>query len=517
MRDRQPADGDAIRFHGISKRFGGARALADVSFGVRAGTIHGLVGQNGAGKSTLIKILAGLHRQDDGTIEIDGVAIQNLTPPLVEKLGIHFIHQDRLLVSSFTVGEALFLGREPKIAGTPFLDRRAMKRQAEAILQDYFGLSLPTNALIGELTTAQKQIVQITRALLAKPKVLVFDEPTAALVRREADMLFSLIRRLRDEGVTIVYISHYLAEIEALCDDVTVLRNGEVVASRSLAGLSAKQIATLLVERDIAEMFPKSVVAKGERLLDVRGLTAEGRYEDVSFSLHRGEVLGITGLLGSGAKEVLQTLFGLETAGSGTIQTGETAVSFDSPRQAVSRNLALVPEDRRGNGLALDLTVAENITLASLDRFSRAGFLKTGLEKNAVDRLIGQLQIKTAGRDAPVRTLSGGNQQKVAIAKWLSRQSEIYLLDEPTVGVDIGAKVEIYQLIGELVEKGAGVIILSSDLPELVGITDLILVFFRGRITAELTSSQTTADAVFAATTGSDAATGLGEGLRHVG
>lgn len=253
--------------------------------------------------------------------------------------------------------------------------------------------------------------------------------------------------------MTIVYISHYLAEIEALCDDVTVLRNGEVVASRSLEGLSAKQIATLMVERDIAEMFPKPVVTKGERLLDVRGLTAEGRYQDVSFSLHRGEVLGITGLLGSGAKELLQTLFGLETAGSGTIQTGETAVSFDSPRQAVSRNLALVPEDRRGNGVALDLTVAENITLASLDRFSRAGFLKTGLEKNAVDRLIGQLQIKTAGRDAPVRTLSGGNQQKVAIAKWLSRQSEIYLLDEPTVGVDIGAKVEIYQLIGELVER----------------------------------------------------------------
>ncbi|HBF28211.1 sugar ABC transporter ATP-binding protein [Rhizobium sp.] len=516
MVDEQSADKTAIRFHNISKQFGGAKALADVSFAVRAGSIHGLVGQNGAGKSTLIKILAGLHRPDGGSIEIDGLVSADLSPHRIEKLGIHFIHQDRLLVPSFTVGEALFLGHEPRIAGTPFTNRRAMKRQADAILQDYFGLRLPTNALVSELTTAQKQIVQITRALLAKPKVLVFDEPTAALVRREADILFALIRRLRSEGVTIIYISHYLGEIEDLCDDITVLRNGQVVVSRALAGLSAKQIATLMVERDIAEMFPKAVVEKGERLLDIRNLTAAGRYHDVSLSLHRGEVLGITGLLGSGAKEFVQTLFGLETATSGDLRARNGPVSFSTPRQAVSRQLALVPEDRRGNGVALDLTVLENTTLASLDRFSKAGFVKAGfvkagLEKTAVARLIAQLQIKAPSCDAPVRTLSGGNQQKVAIAKWLSRQSEIYLLDEPTVGVDIGAKVEIYQLIADLVQRGAGVIILSSDLPELVGITDRILVFFRGRITAELTSAQTTPDAIFAAATGSE------ERQRHVG
>lgn len=511
MTNSHDADKAAIRFHAITKQFGGAKALADVSFAVRAGSVHGLVGQNGAGKSTLIKILAGLQHQDSGTIEIDGVATADLTPHHVETLGLHFIHQDRLLVPSFTVGEALFLGREPRIAGTPFLDRRAMKRQAEQILQDYFGLRLPTSALISELTTAQKQIVQITRALLSKPKVLVFDEPTAALVRREADILFSLIRRLRDEGVTIIYISHYLGEIEDLCDDITVLRNGQVVVSRPLEGLSAKQIATLMVERDIAEMFPKPNVVKGERLLDVRNLTAAGKYRDVSLALHRGEVLGITGLLGSGAKEVLRTLFGLERADSGDIRTHEQVVSFSTPHQAVSRNLALVPEDRRGDGVALELTVAENTTLASLERFTNAGFLSHRSEKSAVDQLIAQLQIKTAGANAPVRTLSGGNQQKVAIAKWLSRQSEIYLLDEPTVGVDIGAKVEIYQLIGALAERGAGIIILSSDLPELVGITDRIAVFFRGQIAADLKSSETTADAVFAVATGSH------ERHQHVG
>lgn len=505
------ADKAAIRFHAITKQFGGAKALADVSFAVRAGSVHGLVGQNGAGKSTLIKILAGLQHQDSGTIEIDGVAATDLTPHHVEKLGLHFIHQDRLLVPSFTVGEALFLGREPRIAGTPFLDRRTMQRQADSILQDYFGLRLPTSTLISQLTTAQKQIVQMTRALLSKPKVLVFDEPTAALVRREADILFSLIRRLRDDGVTIIYISHYLGEIEDLCDDITVLRNGQVVVSRSMEGLSAKKIATLMVERDIAEMFPKPNVVKGECLLDVRNLTAAGKYRDVSLSLHKGEVLGLTGLLGSGAKEVLRTLFGLERADSGEIRSHAQAMSFSTPHQAVSRNLALVPEDRRRDGVALELTVAENITLASLERFSKAGFLNRRREQSAVDRLIAQLQIKTAGGNAPVRTLSGGNQQKVALAKWLSRQSEIYLLDEPTVGVDIGAKVEIYQLIGALAERGAGVIILSSDLAELVGITDRIAVFFRGQIAAELTSGETTADAVFAVATGSH------ERYQHVG
>ncbi len=511
MSDGQDTQRLAIQFQAIAKHFGVARALDDVSFAVRAGTVHGLVGQNGAGKSTLIKILAGLHRPDSGSIVLDGVETTALSPHQVEKLGIHFIHQDRLLVPSFTVGEALFLGHEPRIAGTPFLNRRAMKRQAEAILQTYFGLHLPTSTLVADLTTAQKQIVQITRALLAQPKVLVFDEPTAALVRREADILFALIRRLRSEGVTIVYISHYLGEIEALCDDITVLRNGQVVVSRPLEGLTAKEIATLMVERDIADMFPKAVVPRGECLLDIRHLSLAGHYQDVSLRLHRGEVLGITGLLGSGAKSFVQTLFGLQTPTAGTVETPDGPVNFTSPKQAVGRKLALVPEDRRVDGVALDLSVAENITLASLEQFSRAGFLAHQLEKTAVERLIAQLQIKTAGPDAPVRTLSGGNQQKVAIAKWLSRHSEIYLLDEPTVGVDIGAKVEIYQVIANLVARGAGVIILSSDLPELVGIADRVLVFFRGRITAELPSHALTADAIFAATTGS------AERQQHVG
>jgi ribose transport system ATP-binding protein len=500
-----------IRLTGIEKSFGGAVALSGVSLCVARGSVHGLVGQNGAGKSTLIKLLAGLHSPDHGEIEIDGTVYEKLTPSLVENLGVHFIHQDRLLVPSFTVGEALFVGREPRIAGTPFLDRRQMQRRAAEIIERYFGLRLPNSALISELSTAEKQIIQITRALLHHPKVLVFDEPTAALVRREADILFRLIRRLRDDGITIIYISHYLGEIEALCDIVTVLRNGRDVATKSVVETTATEIAGLMINRDIGELYPKRQVALGETLLKVKDLSAPGRYSDVSFSLRRGEVLGLTGLLGSGAKDLVRTLFGLETAQTGSVEIEGKPVWTVTPAQAAKQRLALVPEDRRRHGVALDLTVSENITLASLNGFTRLGILNRKSEETQTDDLIQRLQIKTQGRDALVRTLSGGNQQKVAIAKWLSRHSEIYLLDEPTVGVDVAAKIEIYELIAELAERGAGILVLSSDLPELLGITDRTLVLFRGRIVRELVSAETTVDTVLAEVTGSS------EGLRDVG
>jgi ribose transport system ATP-binding protein len=506
-----PDGDDIIRLEGIDKHFGGAQALSDASLLVRRGSVHGLVGQNGAGKSTLIKLLAGLHQPDRGSIAIDDRQFKKLTPHVVEELGIHFIHQDRLLVPTFTVGEALFLGREPRIEGTPFLDRRNMQRRANGILDDYFGVKLANGALISELLTAQKQIVQIARALLNQPKILVFDEPTAALVRREADILFRLIRRLRDEGVTIIYISHYLTEIEELCDHVTVLRNGRTVAALPIAETSAIAIARLMIERDIDEMFPKRAVTLGDDILKLKQLTSPGKYTDVSLTLRRGEVLGLTGLLGSGAKELIRTLFGLETAATGQIEVAGKAASSANPSEATDRAIALVPEDRRINGVALDLSVGENISLASLRRFTKFGFLDRKQEASESETLIRRLDIKTSGRTALVRTLSGGNQQKVAIAKWLSRHSEIYLLDEPTVGVDIGSKVEIYTLIGDLAARGAGIIVLSSDLPELVGITDRILVFFRGRVVREFVSSQTTPDAVLAQSTGST------EELRHVG
>lgn len=510
MADTAKSGEAIIRLENIVKRFGGAEALSGASLTVRRGSVHGLVGQNGAGKSTLIKLIAGLHRADEGTVEIDGKAYDRLTPHLVEELGVHFIHQDRLLVPTFTVGEALFLGRELRFPGTPFLDRAGMRCKSAEILERYFGLSLPHSALIAELSAAEKQIVQITRALIANPKVLVFDEPTAALVRREADLLFQLIRRLSAEGVTVLYISHYLGEIVDLCDTVTVLRNGRDVATLPVAETSAAEIGALMVNRAIGELYPKPDVTPGEAVLDVENLALADRFEAVSFRLHKGEVLGLTGLVGSGAKEVVRSLFGLDRPTGGTVRIkGETVFSAD-PAAATRRRLALVPEDRRRDGVALDLTVTENTTLASLDRFSR-GIIDRSAERRQTENLVKRLEIKTDGVDALVKTLSGGNQQKVAIAKWLSRQSEIYLLDEPTVGVDIAAKVEIYRLIGELAERGAAVLVLSSDIEELLGVTDRILVFFRGRVTREFPSSETSPGEILADVTGAH------ETLRHAG
>jgi ribose transport system ATP-binding protein len=499
----------ALSLRHIVKVFGGVKALDDASFEVERGTVHGLVGQNGAGKSTLIKILAGLHQPEGGQIVIDGAVQENLTPHHVEQLGIHFIHQDRLLVPSFTVGEALLLGQEitlaPKSLGRviPLINRRAMQRHAAEILRTYFDLALPPGALISSLTTAQKQIVQITRALLRKPSVLVFDEPTAALVRKEADILFALIKRLRDDGITIIYISHYLNEIEALCDRVTVLRNGKDVATLDPKSTPAAGIASLMVERNIQEMFPKQIVPIGAPVLSVENLGHRSAYRGVSFKVHRGEIVGLTGLLGSGAKEVIRTLYGLERPQSGTIRRGGEAVTVRSAVEAVRRGTALVPEDRRGHGVALGLSVAENITLASLGRFSKGGFLRRVAERKEVDRLIKALAIRTPSREASVRTLSGGNQQKVVLAKWLRRQADLYILDEPTVGIDIGSKVEIYRLIGDLAARGAGILILSTDLPELVGIADRIIVMYRGQVIRDGAASATSVDGVLAAATGS--------------
>ncbi|EPE93760.1 sugar ABC transporter ATP-binding protein [Rhizobium grahamii] len=501
---------DILKLSQIVKTFGGARALDGAGLTVRRGTVHGLVGQNGAGKSTLIKVLAGLHQPDDGAIEIEGTTLTRLTPKLAEELGIHFIHQDRLLPPSFTVGEALFFGDEPSLGATPFLDRRRMRHEAARLLKFYFEIELPQNALISELTTAERQIIQITRALIRKPKVLVFDEPTAALVRQEADILFRLIRRLAGEGVTILYISHYLREIEEICQTVTILRNGCDVATLALSETSAEEIGQLMIARETGDLFPARQVRLGEDLLRVQDLSVAGKFEPVSFTLRRGEVLGITGLLGSGAKDLMRVLFGLERATSGTIVYEGRNVRLASPRDAAKARFALVPEDRRRHGVALDMSVRENVTIASLGRFLRFGWLDRKAEAGETDKLVRKLQIKADGREALVRSLSGGNQQKVAIAKWLARDTDLYLLDEPTMGVDIGAKAEIYALIADLVSSGASVILLSTDLDELVGMTDRVLVMFRGRVTRELQSSHTTANDILAE------ATGARERLRHV-
>jgi ribose transport system ATP-binding protein len=484
---------------GLVKDFGGIRALNGVNLEVAPGTVHGLVGQNGAGKSTLIKILAGIYQPDAGTIRINGENHSRLDPPLAEKLGIQFIHQERLLVPTLTVAESLYLGAEPRVGS--WINRSSMNEQAVTALQDYFGLTISPNKLVRELSAAQQQTIQITRALLRKASILVLDEPTATLVKREVDLLFQTLHRLRDNGLTVIYISHYLNEIETLCDRVTVLRNGVDVATVEPRQTSMSAIISLMIDRNIEDLFQKKPVALGKPLLEVRELSHRSAFTDVSFTIHQGEILGITGLIGSGAKEIVHSLFGLERISKGQVLVNGREVRLARPDQAVLSQIAYVPEHRREHGVALSFSVRENMTLASLREHSKGGILIERSERRKVAELIAKLSLLAPGQDTPVRQLSGGNQQKVVLGKWLSRESALYVLDEPTVGVDIGAKTEIYRIIGELASQGAAILILSSDLLELLGLTDRILVFFRGKIVRELDASTADSDALLSAVT----------------
>lgn len=495
----------AIDMRSISKSFGVVKALVDADLKVRRGTIHGLVGQNGAGKSTIIKVLAGMLKPDAGEIVINGEIVSRLTPANVEKLGVHFIHQDRLLVPTATVGEAIFLKNEPGFG--IFVNHRKMARRATEMLSRYFDLQIPASTLVQDLTTAQQKIVQITRALAQNASVLVLDEPTAALVKREVDSLFRVLRRLKDEGIAIIFISHYMQEIEDLCDEVTVMRNGTDVGVVIPRDTGIDEIVRMMINRDVGDMFPKRSAAIGETVLSVSNLSLSGHFDNVSLDVKAGEVVGITGLLGSGVKELIHCLFGLQKADRGEIAIEGRAVRLSTPVSAVSQDVALVPEDRRAHGVALGLSVRENISLASLGRYSKNGFVSRQKENAAVDGLIRELSIKTPQRDALVKTLSGGNQQKVALAKWLSCQSKVYVLDEPTVAVDVGAKVEIYNLLNRLAAEGAAILFMSSDLLELIGICDRILVIYRGELTHEFKADEVDSDRLLAAASGARAST----------
>jgi len=495
----------ALALRDIRKAFGGVQALDGATLVVERGSVHGLVGQNGAGKSTLIKILAGIHHADSGVIEVDGVRQTMLTPARCDQLGVHFIHQDRLLAPSLTVAEALLLGHEPRWSGTPFINRRRLEAQAQAAIRCAFDIALPPRALVRDLSNAEQQIVQITRALLHRPKILVFDEPTTALVRREADFLFATIRRLRADGLTVLYISHYLNEIRDLCDAVTVIRNGRDVARVDARATPTSQLVSLMIDRAVDQLFPARQAAFGAKGLEVDKLSLAGQFEDVSFGVCKGEILGVTGLVGSGAKALARALFGLERPTSGEIRVKGEAQRLNSPRDAVAAGVALVPEDRRRHGVALGLSVRENATLAALNRFRRFGLLAASREKAAVNGLISRLSIRTPDAETPVRALSGGNQQKVALAKWLIHGSQVIVLDEPTVGVDVGAKVEIYREIAALAAGGAAIVLVSSDLMEIQGLADRALVFFRGAVVADIARSELESDRLLTfVTTGHD-------------
>jgi ABC-type sugar transport system ATPase subunit len=489
----------AIEFSGITKRFPGVVALSDVSFSVVAGSCHAICGENGAGKSTLGKILAGIQQPDAGEIRLDGRITSLASPRDALECGVAMVHQELAFCENLTVGENLCLGAMPGRLG--LVDHDALRRRAEERLST-IGASIDPDRAMDSLTVAEQQLVQIAGAVGAGASVIVFDEPTSSLGDSETERLFALIGALRERGVTTVYISHRMPEIYRLCDAITVLRDGQHVATRPTSELDEATLVQLMIGRRLEQYFPAHVNAgRGEELLRVEGLSRAGRFSDVSFSLHAGEVLGLAGLVGAGRSEIAQTLFGLEPAAAGSIWVRGNRVEIVSPRDAMGHRIGFVPEDRKKQGLVMSMCTRDNTTLPTLESFARFSWIDRATELVAVKRLFGRLRVR-AQPDVLTAALSGGNQQKIVMAKWLAAESDILMLDEPTRGVDVGAKAELHAWIDELASRGCGILLISSELPELINLSSRILVLRAGRLAGELSRANATQDALLRLMTG---------------
>jgi ribose transport system ATP-binding protein len=479
---------NAAEMHAISKAFSGVVVLDDVSFEVRPGEVHALAGGNGAGKSTLMKILQGVYRADAGEVLIDGRPAEITSIQDAKAAGIGMVFQEFSLVPSLTVARNIFLGSEP-LTRLGFIDERALVRRAKEIFAG-MEVDIDPRAEVGSLGTAYWQLTEIAKALSQNARVLIMDEPTASLARHETEALFELIGRLKERGISVIYISHRMDEVYRIADRITVLRDGQHLFTETLSSLTPEAIVEGIVGRKIESRLSyrerESIEHDGPPLLDVRRLTAGMRVRDVSFTLHRGEIIGLAGLMGSGRTELARALFGIDRADSGEVLVRGEQIALGSPKRAIAAGLALVPEDRREQGLVLDHSVRENLVLPLLDDISRGPLLSATKGRALSASLIERLGIKVAHPNLPVRLLSGGNQQKVVIAKWLGTEPEVLILDEPTAGVDIGTKSEILDRIRELAALGKAVIVISSEYPELLAVSDRILIIRDGSIVREL-------------------------------
>ncbi|MFJ3692656.1 sugar ABC transporter ATP-binding protein [Streptomyces sp. NPDC090052] len=493
---------ELLRIEGIRKTFPGVVALDSVDFDLRRGEVHVLLGENGAGKSTLIKMLSGAYRPDSGKIFAEGREVRIHGAQDAERLGIATIYQEFNLVPDLTVAENIFLGRQPRRFG--MIDRARMEQDAAGLLARV-GLDIAPRTKVRELGIARLQMVEIAKALSLEARVLIMDEPTAVLTSGEVEKLFGLVRALRDDGVGIVFITHHLEEIAALGDRVTVIRDGRSI-DQVPADTPEDELVRLMVGRSIEQQYPRERPAAADPgteaaeapLLSVRGLGRDGVFHDVSFEVRAGEVVGIAGLVGAGRTEVARAVFGADPYDRGTVDVIGRRLPRHDVNAAMGAGIGLVPEDRKGQGLLLDASVEENLGLVTLRSATRAGLVDIKGQQAAAARVAGQLGVRMAGLGQHVRTLSGGNQQKVVIGKWLLADTKILILDEPTRGIDVGAKVEIYQLINELTASGHAVLMISSDLPEVLGMSDRVLVMAQGRIAGELPAHEATQDAVMA-------------------
>jgi ribose transport system ATP-binding protein len=495
-------NGYALEMRGVTKTFPGVQALKDVNFAVRKGEVHALVGENGAGKSTLIKVLAGAQTADAGEILLDGTPAHIASPLEAQRLGVSIIYQEFNLVPDLNVAENIFLGREPTKGPLGWIDRRKMCADADAILQR-LGIPLDVRAPVRRLSVAHQQIVEIAKALSQQATIVAMDEPSATLTEHELNRLFEVIQGLKKSGVSIIYISHRLEEIFGVCDSVTVLRDGQLVGTLPTNQVNREQLISMMVGRELEE--GKFVVRKPPRkapILSVKNLNRRGVLHDINFELYRGEILAFTGLVGAGRTELARAIFGADAMDSGEIYLHGQRVHVKSPQHAVKIGIGYLPEDRKQLGLVLGMVVRENATLSNLGALSVLGFVRRGAERAVVGNYVRDLDVRTPSIEQLVRNLSGGNQQKVVLAKWLFADCKVLIFDEPTRGVDVGAKAEIHRLMVDLAERGVGVMMISSELPEVLQVADRILVMHEGRIAAEMFRDEATQESIMHYATG---------------
>jgi len=488
-----------LRLADVSKSFGAVIALRSGSLDLAAGSIHALVGENGAGKSTLVKIVAGLYRRDGGILELDGRSVDFGSTAESKAAGIAVIYQEPTLFPDLSVAENIFMGRQP-LGRLRRIDRGRMRAEATALFER-LGVRLDPDRLARGLSIADQQIIEIAKAISLDARVLIMDEPTAALSGVEVERLFAVARSLRDEGRGIIFISHRFEEVFDLCDTVTVMRDGAYVSTARISETSVDEIVRQMVGRDIDELFPKTPAPIGEAILEVERLTRVGAFSDVSFTVRAGEIVGLAGLVGAGRSEVARAIFGVDQYDSGTVKVGGRRLRGGDPAAAMLAGLAFVPEDRRKQGLVIGWGVARNIALAIQRQLSSFGFI-TGRKENAAARIwASRLEVKAAALDTEVGTLSGGNQQKVVLAKWLATEPRVLIVDEPTRGIDVGTKSEVHRLLSDLAGRGMAILMISSELPEVLGMADRVLVMREGRLTADIPRAEATPETVMHAAT----------------
>lgn len=489
-----------IEMRGIDKSFGSNQVLKQAGFTLESGEVHALMGENGAGKSTLMKILTGVYTKDAGTVLVDGKEVNYRNPQEAEKAGIVFIYQELNVMFDLTVEENLFMGKE--IHGKfGICDKKAMQKKAQEALNT-LGVNISPKTVISELSVGQQQMVEICKALMADAKVIIMDEPTAALTQSETVALFKVIESLRKKGVSMVYISHRMEEIFELCDRITVLRDGSYIGVKNIPETNMNEIVKMMIGREIGERYPSRDVKIGKEVLKVKGLTRKGTFHDVSFSVRAGKVLGVSGLMGAGRTEIMQAIFGNLSYESGTIEIDGKEVKISNPRQAMEHGIGFITEDRKTEGLMLDKSIRENISLCNLGRISKSFVVSKEAEKDMVEEAIKELHIKCFGPFHECNNLSGGNQQKVVLAKWILTNPKILILDEPTRGVDIGAKKEIYSIINKLAAQGVAIIMVSSELPEVLGMSDNIMVVREGEVRGIISYEEANQERVMTLATG---------------